>query len=122
MGCEEDQALQDRRALEALTGRAFGDDQWPADAMPPGTRVLVIKDPAWDGPWRDEFTGTVDVTVVPYRVQNAAARPGELEYSVSFDEPQVDASGDGPYRKAVIWERYLRRVSSGRGWTGAHDR
>jgi hypothetical protein len=28
-------------------------------------------------------------------------------YSVRFDESQFDADGDSPYRKAVIWERYL---------------
>jgi hypothetical protein len=110
VGSREEQTLRDRRALEAVTGRAFDDDQWPADAMPPGTRVQVTKDPAWDGPWRNEFTATVDATVVPYLVQSAVARPGEREYSLSFDEPQIDASGDGPYRKAVIWDRYLRQV------------
>lgn len=110
MDYPDEQVLRDRRALEAITGRSFDDEQWPADAMLPGTRVRVVKDPAWDGPWRNEFTGTVDATVVPYGVQDAAARPGELEYSVSFDEPQIDASGDGPYRKAVIRDRYLRQV------------
>lgn len=38
------------------------------------------------------------------------ARPGEREYSVTFDEPQFDADGDGPYRKAVIWDRYLEQL------------
>ncbi len=40
-------------------------------------------------------------------VVHAQANPGELKYWVDFDEPQMDAEGDGPYRKAQIWGRYL---------------
>ena len=32
------------------------------------------------------------------------------EYLVHFDEPQLDCDGAGPYRAAVIWEKYLRAV------------
>jgi hypothetical protein len=53
------------------------------------------------------FTGIVDATLPPRVVRNRLALAGELEYSVTFDQPQFDASGDGPYRKAVIWARYL---------------
>jgi hypothetical protein len=65
--------------------------------MPPGTRVRVVKDPAWDGPWRDEFTATIDATIVPGPVRSAVARPKAQEYSVIFDSPQFDADGHGPY-------------------------
>jgi hypothetical protein len=41
------------------------------------------------------------------------ARPGELAYWVDFDEPQLDHEGNGPYRKALIWDRYLPAVWSG---------
>ena len=100
----------DRRALEAIIGRGLDDDEWPADALPPGARVRVIQDQDWGGPWREVFLGTIDRTLAPQRVNNRVARAGELEYSVTFDEPQVDASGDGPYRKAVIWDRYLEKL------------
>ena len=44
----------------------------------------------------------------PEPVRHADALPGELMYWVKFDEPQLDAAGDGPYRKAQIWGRYLQ--------------
>jgi hypothetical protein len=56
------------------------------------------------------FTGTGDATLPPQVVRSPQARRGELEYSVTFDQPQFDASGDGPYRKAVIWARYLEAL------------
>ena len=46
----------------------------------------------------------------PHLVENPAARTGELTYFVEFDEPQYDSGGDGPYRKASIWDRYLERL------------
>lgn len=96
----------DRAAIEAIVGHSMVAD-WPEGAMLAGTRVRVIKDDAWDGPWRQIFTGTVDEMITPRLVENRHAQPGELEYSVQFDEPQMDASDLGPYRKAVIWARYL---------------
>ncbi|MFB7244345.1 hypothetical protein ACFCYX_18005 [Streptomyces populi] len=39
---------------------------------------------------------------------HAQALDGELLYWVVFDTPQYDSGGDGPYRKAQIWGRYLR--------------
>jgi hypothetical protein len=105
-----DDETTDRRALEAIVGRGLDDDEWPADALPPGTRVRVIQDHGWRGPWREVFLGTIDRTLAPQRVRNRFALAGELEYSVTFDEPQLDASGEGPYRKAVIWARYLEQL------------
>jgi hypothetical protein len=102
----ENQESADRRAIEAILGRSL-DDEWPAGAMQPGTRVKVIQDESWGGPWREVFTGTVDATIPPQPIQHPMAQPGELEYSVRFDESQFDADDEGPYRKAVIWERYL---------------
>jgi hypothetical protein len=96
--------LRDRAAIEAIVGHAMA-GQWPAGAMPPETRVRVIKAEDWDGPWQRVFTGTIDQTISPQPV--GEDRPGELEYSVRFDEPQMDWSEDGPYRNAVIWARYL---------------
>jgi hypothetical protein len=101
------QVVRDRNALEAIVGRSLSDDEWPVDALPPGTRVRVVKDKTWDGPWRRVFLGTVDRTIVPRLLTHPAVRSCQREYSVVFDEPQFDADGDGPYRKAVIWDRYL---------------
>ena len=85
---------------------------WPIDAMPPGTRVRVIRDVGWNGPWAREFLGTVDPSVAPDRLVNENAQPGERAYLIAFDEPQLDASGDGPFAKALIWARYLERIGS----------
>ncbi|MPY40806.1 ferrous iron transport protein A [Streptomyces phyllanthi] len=73
-----------------------------------GSRVTVVKDPAWDGPWRNEFGGTIDAVSAPVPVDHPHAYDGELEYWVVFDAPQYDSDGCGPYRKARIWGRYLR--------------
>lgn len=82
--------------------------QWPAGALPAGSRVTVIQAGEWDGPWSHEFAGTIDSMAAPQPVRHAHARAGELSYWVAFDEAQYDSSGDGPYHKAQIWDRYLR--------------
>jgi hypothetical protein len=46
----------------------------------------------------------------PEAPASSAAEPGELAYWVDFDESQMDADGDGPYRKAQILARYLREA------------
>ncbi|TWE13331.1 hypothetical protein BKA23_2160 [Rudaeicoccus suwonensis] len=93
--------------MESITGLSFEMMRWPSGAMQPGTRVRVVQDRSWDGRWASEFDGTIDATIVPLLVRNPLAQPDEREYSVVFDTPQRDAGGHGPYRKAVIWERYL---------------
>lgn len=98
---------RDREAVEYVLGRSLS-GPWPAAAaLAPGSRVRVIRDPEWDGPWQNEFAGTIDVMGPPEPVQNPPALPGELKYWVTFDAPQYDSAGDGPYRKAQIWGRYL---------------
>jgi hypothetical protein len=106
----DDQEAADRRALEAVLGRCLDGEPWPDDAMQPGTRVRVTHDLEWSGPWREVCLGAIDATVPPQLVHNPVAQPGEREYSVTFDAPHFDAGGDGPYRKAVIWERYLEHL------------
>ncbi|WP_406084256.1 ferrous iron transport protein A [Streptomyces virginiae] len=98
---------RDRAAVEQLMGRALP-QEWPSAALPAGSRVVVVRDPGWDGPWRNEFLGTIDGMGAPEPVERPRARAGELAYWVTFDEPQYDGDGDGPYRKAFIWDRYLR--------------
>jgi hypothetical protein len=97
----------DRGALEQILGRPV-DQGWPPGAAAPGSRVLVVHDSDWDGPWQREFLGTIDDLAAPTPLDHAQARPGELVYWVRFDESQFDCAGDGPYRKALIWSRYLR--------------
>ena len=67
----------------------------------------MIQDPGWGGPWAAVFTGTIDTTRPPCLIENPRARPGEYAYFVTFDSPQYDSDGDGPFRKAQIWGRYL---------------
>ena len=80
-------------------------DAWPAAALPPGARVRVGKDVRWDGPWKREFLGVIDAVGAPEPVHHARAQPDELAYWVRFDEPQLDSTGDGRYRKARHAER-----------------
>jgi hypothetical protein len=86
-------------------------------APKPGDRVRVVRDPAWNGPWPAEATGIVEpILGKPFRVINttdasfnvADDERGEVrEFMVRFDEPQLDVEGDGPYRAATVWEKYL---------------
>ncbi|MGW7408358.1 ferrous iron transport protein A [Streptomyces sp. NPDC054833] len=87
------------------------DVSWPASAMTPGTRVTVVQDPSWAGPWQAEFQGVINDFQPPAPVRHATAQEGELAYWVVFDSPQYDSDGCGPYYKAQIWDRYLRPVS-----------
>lgn len=67
------------------------------------------KTPSGMAPWREVFAGNISGMAAPDLVEHDLARPGELAYWVNFDEPQLDANGDGPYRKAYIWARYLEK-------------
>jgi hypothetical protein len=59
----------------------------------PPAEVLSIS-----GPWNDELT----------RLETSALGDNVV-YWVSFDEPQRDADGDGPYRGGCIWASQLSR-------------
>ncbi|MFF3849787.1 ferrous iron transport protein A [Streptomyces sp. NPDC002328] len=97
----------DRQAIEHILGRPLS-ETWPAGALAPGSRVTVVRAPDWDGPWQVEFPGTIDAMGAPEPNEHAQAFSGELLYWVTFDTPQYDSDGGGPYRKAQIWGRYLR--------------
>ncbi|MFF3721033.1 ferrous iron transport protein A [Streptomyces erythrochromogenes] len=97
----------DRRAVVHVLGRPLA-QSWPTGALPPGSRVTVVRDPDRDGPWQVEFRGTIDAMGAPEPNEHAQAPGGELLYWVAFDAPQHDCDGQGPYRKAQIWSRYLR--------------
>jgi len=101
----------DRLAIDNIRGYPLN-DHWPDNAIAAGARVKVLRDPVWDGPLRQEFLGVVSSRAAPEAVESPIAHLGELAYWVTFDEPQFDSSGDGPYRKALIWARYLQPVGS----------
>ncbi|WP_260617981.1 hypothetical protein [Streptomyces sp. WAC07149] len=56
----------------------------------------------------DSRAGTVDAMGEPEPNEHAQAFSDELVYWIAFDSPQYDSGGDGPYRKAQVWGRYLR--------------
>ncbi|MFD5618179.1 ferrous iron transport protein A [Streptomyces yangpuensis] len=85
-------ATDDSRAVEHVLGRPLG-QSWPPDALPPGGRVTVVRDPEWDGPWPVEFLGTIDAMGAPEPNGHARALDGELLYWVVFDAPQYDSAG-----------------------------
>ncbi|MFD6999093.1 ferrous iron transport protein A [Streptomyces mirabilis] len=99
--------VDDRHAIEHILGRPLSQAR-PTGALAPGSRVTVVRDQEWDGPWQVEFAGTIDAMGAPEPNQHAQSLSGELVYWVSFDAPQYDCDGAGPYRKAQIWGRYLR--------------
>jgi hypothetical protein len=97
---------RDRAAVEQIRGSRLS-DAWPPDAIPPGTAVRIGQDDGWPGPWASVFTGRISDMAAPEPPASEAANAGELAYWIDFDEPQRDADGDGPYRKAQIWARYI---------------
>lgn len=99
--------VDDRQAIEHILGRPLS-QTWPTGALAPGSRVRVVRAQDWDGPWQVESAGTIDAMSAPEPNEHAQALKGELLYWVAFDTPQYDSSGEGPYRKAQIWGRYLR--------------
>jgi hypothetical protein len=107
----DDKRSADRAALEHVLGRPLGSPPWPADGYPPGTPVLVGADSTGHHAWATPFTGVIDDLDVPTTIANPRALPDEREYWVQFDGPQFDADGSGPYRKALIWERYIHPIA-----------
>ncbi|MFF1837412.1 ferrous iron transport protein A [Streptomyces sp. NPDC058231] len=99
--------VEDRQAIEHILWRPLR-QTWPTGALAPGSRVTVVRAQDWDGPWQVEFAGTIDAMGAPEPNEHAQALDGELLYWVTFDTSQYDSGGDGPYRKAQIWGRYLR--------------
>jgi hypothetical protein len=75
--------------------------------LPIGTRVRVIRDPDFGpGPWPDQPSGTV--TTEPETVETTSGPM--LIYWVTFDEPQFDADGEGPYPSSQVLRRNLEVV------------
>ncbi|MER5777618.1 ferrous iron transport protein A [Streptomyces sp. NPDC002039] len=97
----------DRQAIEHVLGRPLN-QAWPEGALQPGTRVTVVRDMTGNSGWQAEFPGTIDGMGAPEPNEHVQALTGELMYWVAFDEPQYDTEGEGPYRKAQLWGRYLK--------------
>lgn len=92
----------------------------------PGTRVKVVRDPDWDGPWPTEPTGVIaDGFEAPLDVIDLARerdvnvpetdRVMMRTFMVRFDEPVRDGDGCGPYYMAEVWEKHLRLLNEP-GW------
>jgi len=62
----------------------------------PPAEVVALSGP-WDGNLTQQEESALGVNTV---------------YWVWFDEPQLDADGDGPYRGGQIWESALSRLWS----------
>jgi hypothetical protein len=72
-------------------------------ALSNGSRVRVHRDPDYGpGPWPSEPLGTVG----SYELVSTRQGP-ERTYWITFDEPQFDADGDGPYVSSQVEESYL---------------
>lgn len=72
-------------------------------ALSEGSRVRVLLDPDYGpGPWPSEPLGTV----ASHELIGTAQGP-ERTYWITFDEPQLDTDGDGPYVSSQVLERYL---------------
>jgi hypothetical protein len=73
--------------------------------LPIGTRVQALRDPEYGpGPWPAEPTGRVAAGP-----EVVGGRHGPMNtYWVTFDEPQFDTDGSGPYVSSQILEKYLR--------------
>ncbi|MFK0223910.1 ferrous iron transport protein A [Streptomyces vinaceus] len=91
----------DLQAIEHILGRQLS-QPWPTGALGPGSRVVVVRAMDWDGPWQAEFAGTVDAMGAPEPNEHAQALDGELLHWVTFDTPQYDSGGNGPFHKAQI--------------------
>lgn len=71
-----------------------------------GTRVIVRQDADF-GPWPGEPTGRIVACPDGARFAEVTTAAGQERSCVAFDEPQMDADGDGPYRESQVLQRYL---------------
>jgi hypothetical protein len=73
-----------------------------------GSRVKVVKDARWNGPWPSEPVGVVEPVLPGQLFIVSPSRFGSVkQYKVRFDEPQYDGDQQGPYVSAVIAQQYL---------------
>ena len=103
-------------AGSAIVNRAYVEHVTGDPAFQVGDRVQVRRDPKHGpGPWPAEPMGVV--MKHPLSGDGAIWRPVETTtgprrfYWIAFDEPQLDADGDGPYMTAEVLDRYVERVA-----------
>lgn len=65
----------------------------------------MIRDPEWVGPWPSEPLGVIDPSPSDIYVDSESG--AIRRYHISFDEPQLDADGYGPFLGATVPEKYL---------------
>jgi hypothetical protein len=115
----DDDQQQGHGEVERVSARYGGAMRPLGDDVAAGTRVKVLRDPDWDGPWPSEPSGTIaDNFDIPFAVIDLADRtdisvPDEdrrtmRTFMVRFDEPAQDSEEGGPYYMAEVWEKYLR--------------
>lgn len=82
--------------------------EWSAVArFKEGDRVRARQDEEHGpGPWPSEPTGVLTTDGVEIESPMGSQR----FYWMTFDEPQRDADGDGPYRSSQVNEIYLEPV------------
>ena len=74
---------------------------------------MVRRDPDYGpGPWPSEPHGTVSGAGGPCYTLVETMRGSERSYWITFDEPQRDTDGDGPYESSQVLERYLQVLPS----------
>lgn len=74
-----------------------------------GSRVIVRQDLDYGpGPWPSEPTGRIVASPDGASFVEVPTVAGlERSWWVAFDEPQLDADSDGPYRESQVLQRYL---------------
>ncbi len=73
----------------------------------PGTRVYIIQDPEFGGPFQETFGATVQSSKRVEGLMPAAAKKSKFVYFVTFDSPQFDCDGDGPYSASEVLAAYV---------------
>ena len=80
-----------------------------------GTRVCVRRDPEYGpGPWPDEPIGSIVASPLDgmsFRWVDTVRGP-EIQYWVLFDQPQMDADGDGPYTSGEVLAKYVEPLAN----------
>ena len=71
--------------------------------------MIVRQDPVYGpGPWPSEPAGRIAAHPDGASFAEVTTVSGpQRSWWVLFDEPQLDADGDGPYRESQVLERYL---------------
>jgi len=74
-----------------------------------GQRVRVQQDAGFPpGPWPSEPTGQITALGDGTLYRDVVTPKGVRRmWFVTFDEPQLDADGDGPYTSSEVLEKYL---------------